>query len=328
MPEFTTHYLFGKSVLEDFPPEITEIIKSDMSAFNWGLQGPDLLFYSPVIRDSGRMARAGASLHHLDSNAIFFNMLEFILSYKNDPHYESLCSYFYGFVCHYALDSTVHPYVYYLMNKLDGQMSTSRHAQIETEVASLMYRRMTGMPISSFKIYEHYTSKGEFIEPVAKMYVYLIDTLLDKKVSEDMVKSGLSYCLFLNYFTYLFASQKLSNALRTAILKVFKLFVRQSDFLCSFIKNDNVENDTLNLMHDKWYNLRNPYVTYSYSMPELFEFAKATAVNISQRCYNMLSAGEIVPLGLTENFDSGMPEKKEEKWREKINRRQIIKSRT
>lgn len=328
MPEFTTHYLFGKSVLEDFTPEITEIINSDISAFNWGLQGPDLLFYSPVIRDYGKMARAGASLHRLNSEAIFNNMLDFILSYKDDPQYRSLCSYFYGFVCHYALDSTVHPYVYYLMDKLDGQMTTSRHAQIESEVASLMYRRLTGMPISSFKIYEHYSSKGSFVEPVAKMYVYLINNMLDKKVSEGVVKSGLSFCLFLNYFTYLFASQKLSNASRTAILNIFKLFLRQSDFLCSFIKNDNVENDALNLKHDEWYNLTKPYITYSYSFPELFELAKDTALDISQRCFDMLNCGEIRPLGLTEIFDNGMPDKKDEKWREKINIKQIIKSRT
>lgn len=107
-----------------------------------------MLFYYSVIRDYGRMARVGASLHHLNSEAIFSNMLNFILSYKDDPCYQSLCIYFYGFVCHYALDSTVHPYVYYLVDKLDGQISTTRHAQIESEVASLMYRRLTGMPIS------------------------------------------------------------------------------------------------------------------------------------------------------------------------------------
>ena len=52
MPEFTTHYLFGQSILEGFSPEIKSIIENNMTAFKWGLQGPDLLFYSTIVYSS------------------------------------------------------------------------------------------------------------------------------------------------------------------------------------------------------------------------------------------------------------------------------------
>jgi len=328
MPEFTTHYIFGQSILDEFSPEIVSIIKNNLSAFNWGLQGPDLLFYSSVLRDSGRIARAGASLHRLDPEAIFSDILNFILKYKNHPGYLSLCSYFYGFVCHYALDSTSHPYIYYIINNLDGQITTARHAQVESEIGSLMYTRMTGMPISDFKIYDCYTANGAFVKPVSKMYVNLIKTMLDKTVSENEVKSGFSICLFLNRLTYLLANKKLSSKVRTAVLKSTKVLVKRSDFLNSFIKSDNVEDDTLNLMHNEWCNLNAPEDTYICSFPELFDIAKAEAVDISQKCGEMLKEGKITPLGLTESFDNGEPEKKVRVKSEKLNRKELIKGRT
>jgi hypothetical protein len=327
MPEFTTHYLFGQSILDDFPSEVVSVIKNNLSAFNWGLQGPDLLFYSKVIRDSGRMARIGAALHHCNPDILFSYMLNYILTYKNRPDYGSLCGYFYGFVCHYALDSTVHPYVYALINKLDGQITTTRHVKIESEIGSLMYRRLTGMPVSSFNVYDHYSKKGAFVSPISKMYVFIAKMLLDKTVVDSEVKSGFSFCLFLNRFTYLLARSELNSSAKTALLKSTKLLVKKCNFLNSFIKSDNVGHDTLNLMHDEWCNFNNPQSKFSYSFPDLFDIAKDQAVQISQRCSIMLKSGVIMPLGLTENFDSGEPAKTVRVKSEKISLKRMKKSR-
>jgi hypothetical protein len=310
MPEFTTHYLFGESITEKFSPEIISIIKNNYSAYKWGLQGPDLLFYSNVILDSGRIARAGVALHHKNPDEILLNMLGYIKQFKNKPEYGSLCSYFYGFVCHYALDSTVHPYVYSLIIKLDGQMTSTRHIKIESEIGSLLYHRITNKPVSSFNIYDHYSKNGEFIKPVSEMYVYLIKTISEKTVSKRSIKNSFSFCLFLNKFTYLLACEKSNSKVKTAFLKSTKAIVELWAFSNSFIKSDKVENDTLNLMHEEWCNLNKPEIMFSDSFPELFDMAIDKALNISRKCDDMLESGKFYSLDISEKFDNGEPIKR------------------
>lgn len=308
MPEFTTHYLFGKSILEDFPPEITSVIHNNLDAFKWGLQGPDLLFYSRVLVDNGRLAKAATALHHVDPEALFSQMLDFILEYKGRPGYDSLRGYLYGFVCHYALDSTVHPYVYYMISRHSGPVPSTRHVQVESDIGSLFYRRVTGMPVSTFKIYEHYRKKGDFVEPVAGMYVRLVGSLLDRTLLESEVKGSFSACLWLNRFTYLLACKDLGAPGKTAVLNRARSFVMMSDFLYSFVKKDDVKRDAMNLIHNEWYNLRRPDRKFSYSFPELFEMAKDEALELSKKCCGMLQSGEVCPLGVTEYLDSGEPQ--------------------
>lgn len=319
MPELTTHYLFGKSVIVNFSPEISALIKNNLDAYNWGLQGPDLLFYTTVVRDSGRLARAGSALHHHNPEKVFSTMLEFILTYRNKPGYDSLCAYLYGFACHYALDSTIHPYVYSLAAKHGGKSMKTCHIQVESEIASLIYKRMTGMSVSSFKIYEHYTSVGAFVAPVSDLYVFLIKHQLGKSVSAKEVKSGFSLCLFLNYLTYLFARNELNNRIKTTLLKSTSALINQIKILSSFIKCDSVESDALNLMHNDWHNLCNPDKIFTYSVPEMFDIASIKSVDISHKCHDFLESGSVLPLGITESFVNGEPDKSDRNTNSKNN---------
>lgn len=309
MPEFTTHYLFGKSILKNLDSKTAEIINDNIAAFNWGLQGPDLLFYSNILRDNGRMARSGSALHHTNPDAVFSVMLEYILRCKNHTEYNSLCSYLYGFICHYALDSTTHPYVYSMIEKMDGQITTKRHVQIESEIGSLMYRRMTGMPVSGFKIYENYSSSGAFAVAVSKMYTYIIKTLFNKTVSEKEIATGFSFCLFINRLTYFFARCELDGKTKTALLKGAKAMIRKLKLVNSFIKSDEVETDTLNMSHREWYNLNEPEIKFDYSFVNLFDIAQNQALELFRKCDDMLNSENIEPLGLTGTFDNGEPVK-------------------
>lgn len=315
MPEFTAHYLLGEQTLERFSPEVFSIInesKCNYYAYIWGLQGPDLLFYSGILHDRGWLARSGSSIHHTAPDTVFSVLLRYITDQKGTPEYFVLFSYLCGFICHYALDSQTHPYIYHLAAKTGGQAITSRHIKIESEIGSILYHRFTGMPVSGFKLYEHYTASGNFIKPICGLYVYLLDQLFSKHISIKQVQNSFLHCLFLNRFTYLYARKNYNNIIKTMLFKSSKAILGRVKFIYSFIKSDNVERDTLNLMHNAWYNLSEPEIKRTESIPELFESAVIEAASLSRQCFEMLENGLITPLGLTESFVSGEPIKKNE----------------
>lgn len=325
MPEFTAHYLFGEQVLERFSPEVYAVInenESSSDAFKWGLQGPDLLFYTKILRDRGWLARAGSAIHHTDPNTVISTLISCILSTKDMVAYKTLCSYLFGFVCHYALDSKTHPYVYHLAAKADGSAITSRHIHIESEIGSILYTRLTGMPVSNFKVHAHYTSAGNFVEPICLLYADLIYHLFGKRIPNKQIRSSFFYCLFLNRFTYLYARNDLNNMLQSVLLKGSRAILKHFKFVSSFFKCDDVERDTLNLMHNPWYNLNTPGSVVTDSIPDLFESAIIEAVILTQTCFEMLENGAVTPLGLTESFVCGEPDKAREVSNRKMKKEQ------
>ena len=103
MPAVTAHYYFGQEVLRRLPEEIARIILDHKSAFDLGLQGPDLLFYhTPIKRND--VVKLGIQMHNEDASIPVTNAIETIQKEPNDM----ALSYLLGFVCHFVLDSSLH----------------------------------------------------------------------------------------------------------------------------------------------------------------------------------------------------------------------------
>lgn len=73
---------------------------------------------------------------------------------------EIAAAYFYGFVCHYALDSEIHPYVYCRQVQFcteNPKLSASAvHSRIESDIDYLLYERACHRPITEFDPEERY----------------------------------------------------------------------------------------------------------------------------------------------------------------------------
>ena len=78
MPDLITHHLFCQQVLDNaaLPPDAHRAIANYPSAFYWGAQGPDLLFYHRVLFGGSRLNAAAKFMHRSDTNKL---MEEFIL---------------------------------------------------------------------------------------------------------------------------------------------------------------------------------------------------------------------------------------------------------
>ena len=103
MPDAAVHGAFGQEVRRELPEEIRQLIRNDPYTFT--LFGPDIWFlFEPWKHREGRGRRM-----HTTRTGDFLMALVRRVKVSRDP--ESLFSYLAGFLCHYALDSTAHPYV-------------------------------------------------------------------------------------------------------------------------------------------------------------------------------------------------------------------------
>ncbi|WP_346917208.1 zinc dependent phospholipase C family protein [Clostridium sp.] len=131
MPASYTHYSFGHTVLEKLPQRLKDIIIPNKEAYYIGLNGPDILFYyKPLFKNE--INKYGNRLH--DEKA--YGFLERGKRYIEESKDEVCLSYILGFVCHFVLDSSCHPFIEEAMRE-----SNISHAEIEAELDGALMRR-------------------------------------------------------------------------------------------------------------------------------------------------------------------------------------------
>lgn len=139
MPGFVTHYLFGVDAYKRIENAgFRHLIAQNHSAFALGLQGPDLFFYyapSYFIHEKN----IGNIAHEKQTNLFFKNLMEGRNLFLEDtPKLNACDAYICGFLGHYTLDTTTHPFVYAFTNynpylkKQPGYFG--RHTYYETDM--------------------------------------------------------------------------------------------------------------------------------------------------------------------------------------------------
>lgn len=107
MPSTYAHYQFGLQVRILLPSSIQELLYQEKQLYEIGLHGPDLLFYyHPLF--SNPISAVGFSLHEQPAVSFFERARERLLS---TPDLNPSLAYILGFLCHFVLDSSCHPYI-------------------------------------------------------------------------------------------------------------------------------------------------------------------------------------------------------------------------
>ncbi|MDD2956209.1 MAG: zinc dependent phospholipase C family protein [Oscillospiraceae bacterium] len=156
MPAFVTNSLFGGDVLPRLDPELRAIAKRSLPAFEWGLQGPDLLFYhaAPLTRDP--LPGYGNRMHDERTARLFYTAARYVAGRTGRKDFSDCFAYTLGFCCHYALDRESHPLVFARQGRLYRACpSTSYHGlhyRLESDIDSALYRQKTGKPVQRFPL--------------------------------------------------------------------------------------------------------------------------------------------------------------------------------
>lgn len=185
MPACLTHNQFATDVLSRL-----EEPGLDRCAFAWGAQGPDFLFchrYFKTMRDKSikTLQEYGSALHRTSPSKTLEAMRDFVRTHK-DPIYRS---YVLGFLCHYALDSTAHPYVNARAAEMAGarenETQGTMHGEIEAALDAIVLRWKTGKIPSEVKLKDTFPKNEGVQRMIARLYREVLFAVYGAEVSEE-----------------------------------------------------------------------------------------------------------------------------------------------
>lgn len=107
MPTTYAHYRFGRDVLERLPENQRSIILRHRDLYDFGVHGPDLLFYYRPLGKND-VNQLGYRSHERTGRDFF---TQAIAAARESKDREAALSYLYGVLCHFTLDRECHPYV-------------------------------------------------------------------------------------------------------------------------------------------------------------------------------------------------------------------------
>ncbi len=197
MPSAITHFLHAQKALNYFQNGKSVPVVSD--AFFWGAQGPDFLFYYNLYpwRKGEGLRPYGDRLHNELPSRLLGSMRAYYRTCKQEEN-PILRSYLYGFLCHYSLDRTAHPYVHAQIQNLSkdyaDRSETFLHCMIESELDVIILRAERNMFPTDFDLKSTVPWNEEALSVVASLYVSVLNSLYGETASVGQVMRAMKDC--------------------------------------------------------------------------------------------------------------------------------------
>lgn len=204
MPDTITHYLFGLDEAKNIADSpLYKIIKNNRNLYFIGLQGPDPMYYHAPYKKNNHFGIA--SLMHQDHTGYFLSSaLCFAKKHIDTPELFNPCmSYICGLLCHYALDITCHPYIFYLGGRYNKEDPTTLkyqglHKKIEVAIDALLLEEKFNRKAHAFKVHKHILKDIPLPEVILNLYDELMFSIYAIPNGNIIFKQ--SYSDFRNYF--------------------------------------------------------------------------------------------------------------------------------
>ena len=195
MPAGYTHFQFIEDIIKQLPDsQMKDMIIKNKAIFQIGTHGPDIFFYHKVYNFHDKVNCLGKRMHRENARPFF----EKAMSIIDD---EAKLCYILGFLCHFILDSQMHPCVYKIMKETRIQ-----HFEIESEYDRLLLKRNKLDPTHSL-IYSHIIINEHHVSTIQAFfpelsYLDVQEALLSLKEMDKLLtapsylKRGMLYFLF------------------------------------------------------------------------------------------------------------------------------------
>lgn len=158
MADFLTHILFSDMVFESIESRrIAEGVIKNRSLYHLGAQGPDPWFFYNCFPGSGKgeLKELGNTMHVKNTGAFLKGGFDQLKDVSWSDDWLTLAVYLSGFVCHFALDSTIHPYVYWACQHWiwtrEGTPATASHQEVEIALDILFWKMIKGASASKIR---------------------------------------------------------------------------------------------------------------------------------------------------------------------------------
>lgn len=251
MPNIITHTLFADEMLDLLQDEE---LTSRRQLFEIGSNGPDILFFhhmNPVdFAKKTRLHWYGSELHKDYIDEFYRSALHAVWREKNSEIRKDMIAYVCGHLCHWALDSCEHPYIFYRTGTCQGK-SASYHHRFESILDSLMLKLKRNQTIKDYDVTKIVTNPTvEMIRPIARVYVPAIREVFEEDVRPSEIAETIHDW---NFMQKLFRDPSGRKIRGFQLLeKPFGMDNQFSGFAVPPVPEDNY--DIMNLLHNEWKN--------------------------------------------------------------------------
>jgi len=292
MPSSVTHFYFSKDVYNKCNKDVKNKLLDAMNFFSIFAQGPDPYFFYNfhLTKKSKDVFKINRSMQHSNVNSHFIKLINYIN--KNGYYSNSqVIAYLYGQICHFVLDSTIHPYIIYYTGIYNNKIPNSYkynglHEEMEYYIdCHLIYEREKISP-RKYKAYKNLFCIDKFNN---ELNTTINDVVKDVYNFENVSDIYYKSIIDMKKFYYIF------NYDRFGIKKgVYSIM----DFICgnkfikkkvlSFFVNPNSKNYYLNLDNVTWNHPCDINEKYSLSFYDLYMIAINKAIHIIDEVDKML----------------------------------------
>lgn len=298
MPDFTAHHLLGEEVLRLLPENGSGTAARVPEAFCWGLQGPDPLFYG-----GKQLSRLGSQLHREKPEKLLHLLFQQTVRARGRRR-EILTSYLLGFLCHYAMDARLHPYIYSMEKRLRAARPqrwwSALHGEIECRMDEQLYRMKTGKPVTCFRP-DGYRPSPPTLAVLCRLYHTLLYQLTGTRIHPSRIAGAFRRCLQISQLVYM----PLARIGRPA-LRLLEQAAGYPGVFSNHVKlSSRRAKDILNLQHAAWQDFSTPGAERFESVPELFAAAAQDACRLCKKFLTALEEGHFPRLPPLPGFDAG-----------------------
>lgn len=268
MPAATTHIEFAKDVYRTLDEDLKKRI-TNKHMFWLGSQGPDMLFFSKGSILPGTLHKYG-NLMHKDKVP---EVIEFFEHWVADD--ADLTSYFMGYLCHYALDSTAHPLINAVARTRHIQTGVhegSTHVTMEADIDVWMLHQR-GRKISSYDVHKMIKVDEACAMKLGDMFSMMFHEIYDLEISSEAIASSVKDASF---FTGVLYPRKITSS----IIRNLEMIANLPPAISGMVLVGKGNMEIINLDHTAYALRYDPSRTIHASFPELYGQAVLKAQKI------------------------------------------------
>ncbi len=272
MPNIITHTLFAQDAFEKVDESLREVIEPRLQLFEIGSNGPDFLFFHGLnVKDfykSSDLRKAGNAFHAGHVNDFYHQAIVSIQNEKDEEIKKDMMTYVCGHLCHWALDSTTHPYVFYRTGTCKGK-SAWYHHRFESLIDAIMLKVKKECTIEDFKFYSICDAPIEYVRAIARVYVPAIRKILGYDVKGHDIYDSLKDWDAMEQIFYDASGKKITG------LKAFEKITNTDNLLSGYIVPNVPDDpyDVMNLLHNRWIHPSDDTLISTESFFDLYEKA-------------------------------------------------------
>lgn len=295
MPATITHSYFVKDVYDVLPDSIIKVIDIDKAKM-FGQGFDPLMFYNLISIFPGKKIR---NLHHYchdnKTQLFFINMLRIMKEKKLIDDKECI-SFLFGFICHYVLDSNVHPFVIYktgkmIKHKKNTYKYNNMHETMEVFIDNDMVRRREKINPYNFRL-------DKFCFNIKDFSINL-DYLIDNTFYKTYNVKNMSYYYYKSLIQMknaLFFLRRDKYGIKKFIYKIVDTITPKGTFRFEAVSYHYTLEDRhnyLNANNSLWRNPTTYSITSTESFIDLYMKSIKEAKKIMENSYNYLHGKSI-----------------------------------